>query len=122
MTVGTAIKNASDTAIKVADLSNALSKEMYYGLNMKMELYRMIKEKSPMVEELTNFIMLCRSARTGKVVKSLTDDETMHTTDTDCTLDDTDTCTVCGVTHGDPCPECGGRGYHNEGCSGNEAD
>lgn len=39
-----------------------------------------------------------------------------HTTDTDCTLDDTDCCETCGVYHGDPCPDCGGSGYHVDGC------
>lgn len=36
----------------------------------------------------------------------------MHSRDSDCTLDATDTCTACGVYHGDPCPDCGGRGFH----------
>jgi hypothetical protein len=40
-----------------------------------------------------------------------------HTVDSDCTLDYADTCVVCRVYHGDPCPECGGRGFHVEGCS-----
>ena len=26
-------------------------------------------------------------------------------------------CSVCGVSHGDPCMECGGRGYHDPDCS-----
>jgi hypothetical protein len=40
-----------------------------------------------------------------------------HTTDRDC--DNTmleDVCQVCGVVRGEPCPECGGMGYHNGGC------
>jgi hypothetical protein len=40
-----------------------------------------------------------------------------HIKDTDCILDDTNTCTVCHVYHGEPCPECGQRGYHLETCS-----
>jgi len=41
-----------------------------------------------------------------------------HETDADCTphLDDTDTCTKCGAQHGDPCPDCSGRGYHTPTC------
>lgn len=40
-----------------------------------------------------------------------------HTTDTDCTIDpETGCCSLCGVLHGDPCPECGGRGLHIENC------
>lgn len=40
-----------------------------------------------------------------------------HHTDADCTLDPADdTCRICGVWHGDPCPECDGRGYHSEEC------
>ena len=26
-------------------------------------------------------------------------------------------CRVCGVEHGDPCPDCNGRGYHADGCT-----
>jgi len=37
-----------------------------------------------------------------------------HTTDADCTLAlRSDCCVICGVWHGDPCLDCGGRGYHN---------
>jgi hypothetical protein len=39
-----------------------------------------------------------------------------HTEDRDCTLDENDTCTECGVYHGDPCPDCGGRGFHLDEC------
>ena|GEM_PF-5171563 len=39
-----------------------------------------------------------------------------HWRDEDCVLDENDVCTVCGVIHGDPCPECGARGFHREGC------
>jgi hypothetical protein len=37
-----------------------------------------------------------------------------HHRDEDCTLVD-GVCSVCGVHHGDAC-ECGGRGFHREGC------
>jgi hypothetical protein len=39
-----------------------------------------------------------------------------HRQDADCTLDPTDTCSGCGVHHGDPCASCEGRGYHRRGC------
>jgi len=39
-----------------------------------------------------------------------------HTTDRDCTLDHNDICVECGVWHGDPCPSCGGRGFHLDSC------
>ncbi len=39
-----------------------------------------------------------------------------HSKDEDCTLDETDLCTECGVYHGDECFECKGRGFHKEGC------
>jgi hypothetical protein len=39
-----------------------------------------------------------------------------HAQDSDCTLDSTDVCVECGTYHGDPCPICGGRGFHKEGC------
>jgi len=35
-----------------------------------------------------------------------------HSTDRDCRTDSDDVCRDCGVWHGDPCPACGGRGYH----------
>ena len=41
----------------------------------------------------------------------------IHESDAECTLDEDDCCEVCGVMHGDPCEECGGRGYHAAGCS-----
>jgi hypothetical protein len=42
--------------------------------------------------------------------------EPAHTTDSHCTLDENDECKVCGVYHGDPCPGCGGSGFHYDGC------
>lgn len=39
-----------------------------------------------------------------------------HSQDADCTVIN-DECTVCGVTHGDPCSGCGGRGFHRDGCT-----
>lgn len=41
-----------------------------------------------------------------------------HTSDKDCkgSIGKDDVCKVCGVSHGDPCPDCGGRGYHEKGC------
>lgn len=48
-----------------------------------------------------------------------------HTCDEDCApyidFDDIGTvCTVCHVMHGEPCQECGGRGYHRPMCSDSE--
>jgi hypothetical protein len=44
--------------------------------------------------------------------------EETHTKDEDCDVDPmTGCCRTCGVLHGDPCPECGGRGFHTPGCS-----
>lgn len=41
-----------------------------------------------------------------------------HNRDEDCDVDPaTDLCRACGVHHGDPCVECGGRGFHKPGCS-----
>lgn len=39
-----------------------------------------------------------------------------HSQDADCTLDEDGMCTICGVLHGEPCPECGGRGFHKPDC------
>jgi hypothetical protein len=44
-----------------------------------------------------------------------------HTHDDDCTLAD-DTCTVCGVWHGEACETCGGRGFHLPSCTGEAED
>lgn len=42
-----------------------------------------------------------------------------HVKDSDCTLNpETNECIECGVLHGDPCLDCGGRGFHKEGCPG----
>jgi hypothetical protein len=41
-----------------------------------------------------------------------------HECDEECDVDPTtDTCRVCGVHHGSPCPVCGGRGFHVDGCT-----
>lgn len=40
-----------------------------------------------------------------------------HFHDSDCTPDSDDCCTECGTYHGDPCPECEGRGFHEQACS-----
>jgi hypothetical protein len=53
------------------------------------------------------------------VTKLLTDLEAIagvHRKASDCTLDENKNCTVCGVSHGEPCPTCGGAGFHLEGC------
>jgi hypothetical protein len=39
-----------------------------------------------------------------------------HTRDEDCTLDADEFCTACGVSHCETCPDCGGRGFHRDGC------
>jgi hypothetical protein len=40
-----------------------------------------------------------------------------HTKDANCVATLVDgTCSACGVLHGDPCPDCGGRGYHGKNC------
>lgn len=42
----------------------------------------------------------------------------IHTYDDQCILDEfTNTCMICHVVHGDPCPECGQRGNHLLECS-----
>ncbi len=46
---------------------------------------------------------------------------TPHSRDEHCVLDETNTCTICGVYHGDPCPSCGGRGYHYPECPESDA-
>jgi hypothetical protein len=40
-----------------------------------------------------------------------------HETDADCSLGPDDCCLTCGVHHGEPCGECGGRGFHRDSCS-----
>ncbi len=45
-----------------------------------------------------------------------------HTQDSDCTLNLNDECVECGVYHGDPCPDCGGRGFHKSDCPSLDAE
>lgn len=41
----------------------------------------------------------------------------IHTRDSDCTIDpQTGCCTVCGVEHREPCPDCGHTAFHSAGC------
>jgi hypothetical protein len=40
-----------------------------------------------------------------------------HARDDDCTVLD-GTCSICGIRHASPCRDCGGRGFHIEGCGG----
>jgi hypothetical protein len=42
-----------------------------------------------------------------------------HECDADCApfIDADGQCSVCGVSSGDPCPECGGTSFHKSGCS-----
>lgn len=52
------------------------------------------------------------------VAREDVDAQPNHTTDADCApfiVDDS--CSTCGVFHGDPCPECQGRGFHKSECS-----
>ena len=40
-----------------------------------------------------------------------------HESDADCTVNPrTGTCSGCSAFHGEPCPSCGGRGYHVPTC------
>lgn len=40
-----------------------------------------------------------------------------HQQDSDCTVNhETLCCDVCGVDHSEPCPDCGGRGFHDLTC------
>ena len=44
-----------------------------------------------------------------------------HATDSDCDVDAYGSCVLCGVLHGDPCPACGGKGFHSAGCEAHYA-
>ena len=48
----------------------------------------------------------------------------MHKQDSDCApyLDADDQCTVCGVSHTNECPSCGGRGFHKPSCPDSDAN
>lgn len=43
-----------------------------------------------------------------------------HERDSDCILGSDHTCIECGVWHGDKCPDCGGRGFHDSDCERRE--
>ena len=60
---------------------------------------------------------MIRLPREHRMLVELREPDADHDKDADCSLDDLDVCTGCGVWHGDPCPDCGGRGYHAEDCS-----
>jgi hypothetical protein len=46
----------------------------------------------------------------------------LHTQDRDCDVDaETGLCRECGVEQGAPCPGCGGRSFHTDGCYAKEA-
>jgi hypothetical protein len=52
-------------------------------------------------------------------MRQATHEPPIHSTDADCAghIDpETDTCRICRVDHGDPCQDCGGRGYHADDC------
>lgn len=55
------------------------------------------------------------ASQAGRDRKPRRPNPTDHTRDEDCTVVD-DECTGCGVWHGDPCEDCGGRGYHRAPC------
>lgn len=59
----------------------------------------------------------CDAEVLREILQGWLDDDRRHTRDEDCALDPDGVCTTCGVYHGDPCPDCGGRGYHAEGCA-----
>ena len=39
-----------------------------------------------------------------------------HQQDSDCDVDVYGECVLCGVLHGEPCPVCGGKGFHQYEC------
>lgn len=41
----------------------------------------------------------------------------IHSHDFDCTVGEDGECAECHVYHGDPCPSCGQRAYHADGCA-----
>jgi len=49
-------------------------------------------------------------------------EQPFHIKDDDCVdFDNTGTCIECGVGHGDPCPKCGARAFHKDGCPMSDA-
>ena len=45
----------------------------------------------------------------------------VHVADEECTVGKNGTCDTCGVSHGEPCATCGGRGFHKQTCTESEA-
>lgn len=55
---------------------------------------------------------ICASCAEGEPIPA-----SEHSKDSDCTVDpETGECVECHVWHDDPCPDCGGRGFHKEDC------
>lgn len=75
------------------------------------------EENIPLNYEEYNSAMLCMEAHINNDGVSCPNKMTQHTKELDCTLDDNMSCKICGAYHGDPCPECGTRGFHKSDCS-----
>jgi len=59
---------------------------------------------------------VCAKCAACMPVEYLRSTAASHTEDADCTLDANGECTICHVLHGDPCMDCGGRGFHKRDC------
>ncbi len=53
------------------------------------------------------------------VIAEFCEDKSTHRQDSDCRLGPVGVCLDCGVYHGEPCPNCGAKGFHDDACLGN---
>lgn len=82
--------------------------ELAYALSRVLAL---LKEVSLNSAEVQTAISIASNAL------GITGHPPIHTRDSDCTIDpQTGCCTVCGVEHREPCPDCGHTAFHSAGC------
>lgn len=115
---------------KEMSMENMVIRSKVYGV-VSLEKSKRICESSKIADgegcefegdasELVEVVVRGRRVRICLGCAEAWDDEIVrpgvHTRDEDCVLDADQQCTVCGVSHTEICPFCGGRGFHKDDC------